>query len=402
MLRHLKWTFLFLLSLVLMLNGCGGGAPGDTQANGSGVGTGGTGSYTNGPVSGLGSIIVNNVRYGVDSARIRRDDDREGSAGRDPDELKLGMMVEVQGSGVTPAATPGATPVATASTVRYGSVLVGPSANVAINLDGSLASLTVHQQRVNANARTVVARMPTSGDMVEIYGLLDASGVYTATRVDVLSSPPATYKMVADVASVSSQYVYVGQASATQPIAYSAVSGGLPAGVGPTARIRVWFNPTLSAGAWVATRIVVDQPLVEDVDDASVEGLVTQLPDASGLMKVDGQLVNVRGITSAMALTLGERVRVEGRLQAGVLIASELAAGSTLEQEESGTELHGQISQVTAQTFVVRGVTVAYTSGVVNNNRTLHDGDCVEVHGQGYNNAGQLIAAEIEVGDSCN
>lgn len=405
MLRHLKWTFLFLLSLVLMLNGCGGGAPGDTQANGSGVGTGGTGSYTNGPVSGLGSIIVNNVRYGVDSARIRRDDDSEGSASRDPAELKLGMMVEVQGSGVTPASTPGATPVASASTVRYGSVLVGPAANVVINLDGSL-SFKVHQQRVNANARTVVEGVLTSGVDVEVHGLIDATGVYTATRIDVLSSQPAVYKMVAYVSSVSSlpypEHVHVGQAAALQSIDYSALPGGLPVGVGPAARIRVWFNPTLSAGAWVATRIVVDQPLVEDVDEASVEGLVTQLPDASGLMKVDGQLVNVRGITSAMALTLGERVRVEGRLQAGVLIASELEGGRELEEEESGTELHGQISQVTAQTFVVRGVTVAYTSGDVHDNRTLQEGDCVEVHGRGYNNAGQLIAAEIEVEGSCN
>ncbi|MBI5925951.1 MAG: hypothetical protein HY836_10170 [Aquabacterium sp.] len=400
MLRHLKWTF--LLSLVLVLNGCGGGGPGDTQANGSGVGTGGTGSYTNGPVSGLGSIIVNNVRYGVDSARIRRDDDVDGSASHASSELKLGMMVEVQGSGVTPAATPGATPVAMASTVRYGSVLVGPSANVAINLDGSLASLTVHQQRVNANARTVVARMPSSGDFVEVHGLLDASGVYTATRIDVLSSPPATYKMVGYVSAASDRYVYVGQSTVVQAIDYRTMLGSLPAGAGATARIRVWFSPTLTAGAWVASRIVVDQPLVDDVDEASVEGLVTQLPDASGLMKVDGQLVNVRGITSAMALTLGERVRVEGRLQAGVLIASELESDSELEQEASGTELHGQISQVTAQTLVVRGVTVAYTSGVVQNNRTLHDGDCVEVHGQGYNSAAQLIAIEIEVGDSCN
>lgn len=402
MLRHMKWTLLFLLSLVLVLNGCGGGDSGDTQANGSGVGSGGTGSYTNGPVSGLGSIIVNNVRYDVDAARIRRDDDSDGSASRDPAELKLGMMVEVQGSGVTPAATAGATPVATASTVRYGSVLVGPAANVTLNLDGSLASLTVHQQRVNANARTVVAHVPAAGDVVEVYGLLDASGVYTATRVDVLSAPPASYKMVAYVSSVSNQYVYVGQSTVRQTIDYTRVPGGLPAGVGPSARIRVWFNPTVSAGAWVASRIVVDQPLVEDVDEASVEGLLTQLPDASGLMKVDDQIVNVRGLTISTPLSLGERVRVEGRLQTGVLIATELAAGSTLEQEESGTELHGQISQVTAQTFVVRGVTVAYTSGVVHDNRVLHEGDCVEVHGQGYNSAGQLIATEIEVGDSCN
>lgn len=401
MLRHLKWTCLCLLSLMLVLTGCGGGSPGDTQANGSGVGTGGTGSYTNGPVSGLGSIIVNNVRYDVDTARIQRDDDADGSVSRDPAELKLGMMVEVQGSGVTPASTAGATPVATASTVRYGSVLVGPAANVVIKLDGSLDSLTVHQQRVKTTAQTVVTRMPTSGDHVEVYGLLDAAGVYTATRVDVLSAAPAVYKMVGYVSGVSDRYVYVGQATVHQTIDYRTTLGSLPSGVGASARIRVWFSPTLVSGAWVATRIVVDQPLVEDMEEASVEGLVTQLPDASGLMKVDGQLVDVHRLTLTTPLTLGERVRAEGRLQAGVLIASELAAGSALEQEDSGTELHGQISQVTAQTFVLRGVTVAYTSSDVHDGKTLHEGDCVEVHGEGYNSDHQLIATEIEVGDDC-
>lgn len=403
MLRHLKWTCLCLVSLILVLAGCGGGSPGDTQANGSGVGTGGTGSYTNGPVSGLGSIIVNNVRYGVDTARIQRDDDIDGSASRDPAEVKLGMMVEVQGSGVTPASTAGATSTATASTVRYGSVLVGPVANVVTNLDGSLASMTVHQQQVKTTAQTVVSRVPTSGEQVEVYGLLDAAGVYTATRVDVLSAAPAVYKMVGYVSGVSDRYgyVYVGQSNVQQTIDYRTAIASLPTGVGPTARIRVWFSPTLVSGAWVATRIVVDQPLVEDMDEASVEGLVTQLPDASGLMKVDGQVVNVHGLTLTTPLTLGERVRAEGRLQAGVLMATELAAGSALEQEDSGTELHGQISQVTAQTFVVRGVTVAYTPSDVHEGKTLHEGDCVEVHGEGYNSDHQLMATEIEVEDSC-
>lgn len=406
MLRHLKWTLLFLLSLVLVLNGCGGGGSGDTQANGSGVGTGGTGSYTNGPVSGLGSIIVNKVRYDVNTARIQRDDDADGSASRDPAELQLGMMVEVQGSGVTPASTAGATPVATASTVRYGSVLVGPAANVVIKLDGSLASLTVHHQQVKTTAQTVVTRMPTSGDQVEVYGLLDADGVYTATRVDVLSAAPAVYKMVGYVSGVSDRYgyVYVGQSTVQQTIDYRTAIASLPAGVGPTARIRVWFRPTQVSGAWVATRIVVDQPLVEDMDEASVEGLVTQLPDASGLMKVDGQLVDVHRLTLTTPLTLGERVRAEGRLQAGVLMASELAAGSALEQEESGTELHGVIASgtLTAQTFVVRGVTVAYAASDVHEGKTLHEGDCVEVHGEGYNSDHQLLATDIEVEDDCH
>lgn len=394
--------FLALLSLLWVLHGCGGGGPGDTHANGSGVGTGGTGSYTNGPVSGLGSIIVNKVRYDVGTARVLRDDDSEGGVSRDPAEVKLGMMVEVQGSAVTPAATAGTTAVATASKVRYGSVLIGPATSVSVNLDGSLASLRVHQQVVNANAQTVVSRVPSAGDQVEVHGLMDAAGVYTATRIDVLGAAPTSYKLVGRVSSVSDRYVYIGQSGVLQTIDYTALPGGLPAGVRPSARIRVWFSTTPVSGAWVASRITVDRPLVEDIDEASVEGLVTQLPDASGVMKVDDQLVNVRGVASVPALALGERVRIEGRMQAGVLMASEFEDEGTLQQEESNTELHGRISAVTAQSFVLRGVTVAYTTSVVHDNRTLHEGDCVEVHGRGYNQAAQLIATEIDIGDACD
>ena len=51
-----------------------------------------------GPISGLGSIIVNGVRFD-DSTRASR----TKTAARAPHELKLGMMVEVQPSRSTTA-----------------------------------------------------------------------------------------------------------------------------------------------------------------------------------------------------------------------------------------------------------------------------------------------------------
>lgn len=377
----------FVLSLVLALASCGGGG-GDTQANGSGVGSGGTGSYSNGPVSGLGSIIVNGVRYDVSGAVVHRDDDANDSVRHDASEVKVGMVVAVSGSGIVPAGT-GVLPVAEAYTVRYGSSLIGPVSAV----DGAGASVTVLGQTVRITSKTVQPASLSVNDVVEVHGLADAMGGYTATRIDILAGSTSTYKIVALVDGVDSQAMRLGL-NGNLTVSYAALS--LPVGVAPGARVRVWFGANQVNGQWSATRIVVDQPLVSDREEASLEGLITSLPQ-NGLMRVDGALVDVSRL-SLPTLTLGERVRVEGRLQAGVLVATELEGPNAIESEE--TELYGAVSQLTGQTFVVRGVTVAYTPSVVEGN--LANGACVEVHGQGYNADGQLQATEVDVHSSCD
>lgn len=391
MLRIIRLSVVLMLSTLLGLVSCGGGG-GDTQANGSGVGSGGTGSYTNGPVSGLGSIIVNNVRYDVNGAQVHRDDDADDSVVHDPAEVKVGMVVEVNGSGILPSSSGSGPAVATAYTVRYGSSLVGPVSAV----DSSASTVTVLGQTVRISAQTVQPVSLGVNDVVEVYGLANGSGVYEATRIDKLDASTDTYKIVALVNSVDSQALHLGL-NGNVAVSYAAV--GLPGGVTPGARVRVWFDATPVNGQWSASRIRLDQPLVTDRDEASLEGLITRLPQ-NGVMLVDGSPVDVSRLSSLPSLMLGERVRVEGRLQAGVLLATELEDPSVLESEE--TELYGAVSQLSsqAQTFVVRGVTVAYTPSVVEG--TLADNACVEVHGKNYNSSGQLIATEVSVHSSCN
>lgn len=391
MLRIIRLSVVLMLSTLLGLVSCGGSG-GDTQANGSGVGSGGTGSYTNGPVSGLGSIIVNNVRYDVNGAQVHRDDDADDGVVHDPAEVKVGMVVEVSGSGILPSPSGSGPAVATAFTVRYGSSLVGPVSAV----DSSASVITVLGQAVHITAQTVQPVSVGVNDVVEVYGLANGSGVYEATRIDKLDASTDTYKIVALVNSVDSQALHLGL-NGNVAVSYAAV--GLPGGVTPGARVRVWFDATPVNGQWSANRIRVDQPLVTDRDEASLEGLITRLPQ-NGVMLVDGSPVDVSRLSSLPSLMLGERVRVEGRLQAGVLLATELEDPSVLESEE--TELYGAVSQLSGQTqtFVVRGVTVAYTPSVVEG--TLANNACVEVHGKNYNSSGQLIATEVSVHSSCN
>ena len=100
-----------VLGVAAIVAGCGGG-----------VGEGGTGNgYTQGTISGFGSIFVNDVRFDDSSAAVQ---DADGNP-RTRDDLKLGMTVEVESGAIDAASA-----TATAAKVRFGSELLGPVATV--------------------------------------------------------------------------------------------------------------------------------------------------------------------------------------------------------------------------------------------------------------------------------
>jgi hypothetical protein len=394
MLNKLRLPFALTLACLIALSSCGGGN--SSQANGSGVGTGGTGSYTNGPISGLGSIIVNGVRYDVTGARVLSDDD--GTGVHDVNELNLGMVVEVQGSKVTPGVN-GAAASASADAVRFASDLVG---EVTSAYDSGCLCIKVLGQTVRINSKTVQPAALARHDVVAVYGLSDVDGLFTATRIDLLPGA-SSYKIAGLVVSVKSKVLTFGQGSNAQKVSYASLSN-VPEGIKAGARVRAWFDPKQVSGLWVATRIKVDGALVEDTEEASLEGLVSQTVAAGGL-KINGSPVDVSKLVTVPALALGDRVRVEGRLLAGVLFASELSTQSDADIVSQEVELHGQISQLNtdAQTFVLRGVTVDYKSAAVTPGlASLTGSPCVEAEGSTYNDLRQLVATKVEVKASCS
>lgn len=390
-------VFMACLALALVLAGCGGGNSGSYAG---GVGSGGTGSYTNGTVSGLGSIIVNGVRYGIDTAQLVRDD---GVVVTDPAALSLGMVVEVLGSAVTPATTAGATATATASKVRWGSLLIGQAS--AVSLTNGIGSVVVMGQTVQVTAATVMPTVVTDGVWVEVHGLLGAGSTYTASRMDVLGASPATLKLSGVVRGVTAladgRTLSVGAVGSEQSIdcTGACLTGLAGQSIGAGARVRLWVSPTKAPnGHWQGVRAYVEEALTAERDEASVDGLITQLPDASGVMYIEGRQVNVSKIASLPTMAVGDRARAEGSLRSGVLLATELSAGSSVDDESS--ELHGTVSALDAihKTFVLKGITIDYSGVTVEG--TLSNGACVEVHGTGYNDARQLIATEVHA-ESC-
>jgi hypothetical protein len=348
--RHALVTLLASAGVIL-LPACGGGGGGTTTG---GVDTGGTGSFSTGRITGFGSVIVNDVRFEDNAARIADDDDETRVLVRD--DLQLGMIVRVQ-AGAVSAGAGGALPTATATTIIIESQIKGP-----VQSKTAPDTLVVFGQTVRVNAATVFEPGVTFanivvGNVLEVHGFADASGVVTATRIE-RESAPNEFKVRGFIANLSAiaRTFTIGAATfnfsgAGVRLPGTALANGL--------FVRVRTQPVQNAsGQWVVNRIDLRQP-VEDRDEAEVEGVLVQV---GTVFQVNGITVNISGIAGAAAL-VGRRVEVEGRIVNGVLVAREIEIED--ENEDVQVDVRGTTSGVntTAQTFVVRGLTFHYTTG---------------------------------------
>jgi hypothetical protein len=109
-----------------------------------GVGSGGTGVFAAGPITGFGSIVVNDVRYDESAATVVDDDD----ANRTRAELKLGVTVTIDAD---PISTDASGRAAVARSVRLVGEIVGPDSAV----DAAAGTLSVLGPTVGIGVDTV-------------------------------------------------------------------------------------------------------------------------------------------------------------------------------------------------------------------------------------------------------
>lgn len=390
---RLKPALALLLCLALV-QGCGGGSQ---TASAPGVGSGGTGSYSAGPISGLGSIIVNGVRYDVDGAALSSEDTLAPGA----DDLQLGVVVEIEGGAISRSGNGAGTAVATR--VRYVSEFIGPISG----LPGGGArptSVTVLGQPIDVNAQTVLpAAALANGDEVVVHGLPDPFGRVTATRIDRVTSP-AFYKISGRVQSRNdvARTFTIGQVP--QTVSYA--SGTLPSGFAVNAYVRVQVQKTPSApNEWVAARLGLRAPLVSDDREARLEGLVSDyvVSGTTATGRVNGTSVNFSAVRGTSGLANGARVEVEGRFAGGTLVASDLEVEDDSVQRE--VELHGFASSVTSTTLALNAYrsafSVAYSAGVVDAGLNLVNGACIEVRGV-LLDSGDFQASRIKADNDCH
>lgn len=409
--------------------GCGGG--------GSGVGTGGTGDGAGtqpggdlpsgggtavdggagpggtpgplpgavnatvvGPVTGFGSVFVAGVRFDVDAARIASEDQPSLRA----DELRLGMIVQVQG-------TVGADAVSgTAAQVLVFGEVRGPITRI----DAAAGSMWVVGTPVAVDARTVFDGIGglsalRTGDHVEVYGLPGQPGApIAATRVARARAPtqgggPLKMRGVAvdvDLAArrCSVNGLLVSYASVGSPAAW--LVEGTP--------VVVRADALPAAGPIQATRIDADRsPTPSEGAPTRLEGTVggfRSLADFKvGGVAVDASAPGVRfDDAPAAALRNGLKVRVDGIFRNGTLRADRVtidAAGGPQVLEFAGPIE----SFVSPADFVVRGQRVDASGSGVRfvpgrlGVASLAQGLTVEVRGVLVN--GVLVASRVRFND---
>jgi hypothetical protein len=354
--RMRRWVHAGLCA-ALFATGCGGG----------GVDSGGTGtvpvassSFASGPITGFGSVIVGGVHYDERSARIS---DADGNA-RGKDDLKLGMMVQVQGDRVVADAQ--SVLNSTAAAIVYGSTVSGPVSTI----DTAGQALTVLGQRVSVNPETVfdtpLAGGLTAlsvGDWVEVYGFSgDLPGRVVATRIERRSGAPAAVILRGAAGAVDTVAQRFDLGGLTVSYADVDLQGGgeqLPAN---GAFIRVTLRPSPVGGVWQAVRLQRDGGQASG--ESRLDGAVTSFA-SSTRFSVEGTAVDASAAVMenpGAALGLGARVRVEGRVQGGVLIASRVEVKSESPLRDEWVDLGGPIDSIdpVGRTFVVRGLTVNY------------------------------------------
>ena len=370
-------ALLLVMSAAATLASCGGG-----------VGSGGTGSFASGPITGFGSIIVGGVRFDDTTATV---EDADGGR-RSRDELRLGMTVEIDSSAITTDATGSS---ASARNIRFESELVGLVG--AVDVAGS--SFTLLGQRVTVDASTVFDDRLGGGlaalrvaQALEVYAVYDpAAARYRATRIEPaaaalglrLRGPLAQVDTAAQTLRIGSTvYSYAGA---------SGVAGNLAAGQFVRLRLALVTVPVpVPTPRWVVQSFGTALQPLPDADGVKFEGLISTFTSAS-VFSVGGRAVDASGASfpdGSTGLAAGVRVEVEGLLRAGTLRASKVEIVSDDEVRDRGFELSGAISAVNpAQaTIVLRGVTVSTArSGLRYENGTaanLAVGVSVELRGE--------------------
>ncbi len=338
-------------------------------------------TYTQGAISGFGSVIVGGVRFDDSLATVADDD---GNA-KTRSDLKLGMMVEVDAGTVNRSAA-----TAAALAIRLGSEIVGPVGTI----DTVASTVKVLGQTVLVTTSTIFdaslsggLTALTAGAVVEVHGILDtANARIVATRIEPKAGALA-FKLrgaITALDTTAKTFKINGEV-----ISYASLpSGNVPPGLTNGQIVRVLLQTTKVGGVWVATGLRGGLRLPEARREAHVEGVITVFTTGTNFeingLKVDA--ANASFPDGTTGIVLGAHVEVEGTVTGGVLVATKVEIEERHNQGLREWELHGDMSNlsITDKTFALRGVTVWYGGTVEfrgGTAATLANGKRVEVKG---------------------
>ena len=378
-----------------LLVACGGGG-GDAAPDAAATTPATATTYTQGVISGFGSVIVGGVRFDDSSATVADDD---GNV-RSRSDLRLGMMVEIDAGQVNRAAAS-----ALARRIRWGSEIVGPVGSV----DEASSTVQVLGQTVLVTTSTVFDDSLSGGlgalepgQVVEVHGILDpANGRVVATRIEA-ENAAAVYKLrgaIDNLDTTTRTFTINGEL-----ISYAGLPAAMvPPGLTKGQIVRVLLQTGQVDGVWVATGLRGGLRLPEARREAHVEGVITVFTSVRSF-EINGLLVDASQASfpdGSAGITLGSRVEVEGTVDNGTLVATKVEVEERRDMGLRQMELHGAMGDLdtAGKTFALRGVTVWYGGQVQfrdGSEATLANGRQVEVKGVLGSDRTRLDARRIE------
>jgi Domain of unknown function (DUF5666) len=371
------------LAVLTLLASCGG------------VGTDGTGPSTNtinvGVATEIGqnTVTVNGVSYIRTDASIS---DGFGQAMK-ADDLRLGMWIEVNG------VSSEASSMALAQSIR-----VRPAARgVVSTVDTASATVSVLGTTVRYdNAATVLEGVDSTsqialGDLVEVHGLLgEGSGTVEASRIErLLADAGKRVELrgrVSDLDTVA-RTLTVGR----QSVRYDSATLALPKALANGQIVRVSaLVPPAGTEAWVVKNMTSDQPLLNDLDFAYVEGVTTNFI-AGPKFDLEGIPVNATDANLKASVTAnGQRVAAIGSLVAGTLNAKSVVRN--LPGQPMVFVLGAELTDYKSiADFRVRGVTVDARSAVFVGGTAADIVNGQRVRVTGSISGRKLIATKVQV-----
>lgn len=335
----------WLALAVASLTGCGGGASGGTSSTTAGApGTGGTGQYatvySQGSITGFGSVIINAIKFDDALASVQLD----GVAAVTAD-LRLGMVAAVLGQG-SASATAG-----TASSIEVWSIAQGSVTQVLVtgSTEFIVAGMTVQTDSATVFDGVSSAAQLALGSRVAVWGLqVSADGrQWKATRVALVT---AATVVSTGLVSVSGQQRQLNGLTLTGAAGDALTAGQL---------VRVQGTLSVDGHSVALERVTLlgaSSAGAQPEGDIEIEGFVTSTP-ANGQLMLGSIKVDIRSAVyspTAASIVQGARVEVYGNWQAGVLKATKVE----LENEGSlhAVEIEARIEQFTSLAdFVLRG-----------------------------------------------
>lgn len=311
-----------------LLSACGGGANSSSEVSSAVPITNAISLPVAGMVSGLGSIVVNGVRYETIGANVIDSDDKRTIS----TPLGLGMIVSLE---------PGSTNASSASVIQIQRGIQGTAANS----NATLKTLTVAGLPVTTDASTMIVRTngltgtfsDIASNPVEVYGIPMADGTFKASRVEIESSP-ANVKLVGVISQLdtSNASFKLGTGDNLVTISYglSTPPTGLANGVVVSVHTTTFLTATQYAASQIYLRANDASTFAEYVTRYSgtsgvrnetneLYGMVSALTltNSTCSLQVQGVPVSVASSSLCTSLQNGDYVEVKGLLSNGALAA---------------------------------------------------------------------------------